>query len=245
MSRSDFRKFRIFSVVEEDGNGIKLTDAGTVFYKTAVDIVSMYDDTLKRCKVTKDRCVLHVTNFMSLCPTEFFNLCTDFQFKHPEIEIKFENSDFTKVFADVASGDIHLSTSLEVNDRFPGACNFLPIREENYCLLALGSDDNSDLRNSEIILRTNEIVKLDSLKHCGDMNITVIEQGKSFGAQDFMNDLFAGKTAMVPAPLCEQVPGLVRKVPLDIPAGKYGFIVDKNPTEWTMRFIEMAQTYVA
>jgi DNA-binding transcriptional LysR family regulator len=155
-----------FQLFYRSHTGIELTEAGEIFYKSSVKILSLYDDSITQCLALENnkKTILRIGYTPELFPNFFIRILDDFTKQHPEITTQFCSYHFADFFDSIRNNKIDIALLTEPSKQYLNGLKFFPIKREKFAFCM----------KPENPLAKKEILHLEDLKDvtilCGRTN---------------------------------------------------------------------------
>lgn len=217
--------------------GVALTEAGKLFYESAGQILSIYEDACRKC-IALSGSEERTLNLG--CPPEQFpqfvhEACDAFHRGYPDLRVNFVPSSLNQNLQDLRSGKIDLCFMAEPGEEALGGLVFTPLYDEtfsfcmsrNHPLAERESLSPDDLTGYPVLCGAYDYLKL-PMEQCLPPELDIHRLDAAYDSSTQSRSMFSDELIMIHAHWGNCYSGALRVVPSFIPAGRVG-AVSRSP----------------
>ena len=236
-----------FKLLNRGRRGIALTPSGEVFYKAAVEILSLYESAREECMKLEQReeCSIKIACPSEQLPLFVMQACRHFQNIYPQNELAFIPSSLRQHLSDVKQKKADLAVMAEPAPKYLNGLLFYPLCPDtfSFCMRpdhplsgkALISE--ADLVRYPVLCGRYEFLKLPFEKALPE-GATICHLQDEYDASVRMRSQMSEELIIIHSHWASCYSNMLHVIPSDIPSGQIGVVCRTQVTNTIQNLIQ-------
>jgi len=240
-----------FTLFVRNHTGIELTDAGTIFYDAAREILDIYNGARDAALQLESRqnSVLRISYTQEMLPRIFVDMLNLFTQTHPDIKPQFHSCNFIDFFDLIRNDRTDIAILIEPSEKYLDKLKFFPVMQETFAFCVKPENPLSrkemihaeDLVHTTILCGRTNYMKVPFEEYFKDMgNIIVTNDNYDLTAE--FNQLGKDNAYLITNQWKEYHSSILKVIPSDIDAGLIGFIYHEKTPKPVRTFLDFWQS---
>ena len=236
-----------FKLFFRNRRGIALTEAGKLFYDSASQILSIYEDACRKCIALSDteERQLNLGCPPDLFPQFVYETFDAAQIRYPDLQVSFILSPLKQNLQDLRSGKIDLCFLAEPGEEWLEGLVFTPLYEDTFSFCMSRKHPLSkreiicvdDLTGYPVLCGAYEYLKL-PMEQCLPSDLKIQRLDAGYDASTQSRSMYSEELIMIHSHWGNCYSSTLRVVPSNIPAGRVGAVSRAPVSQAVTLFLE-------